>query len=88
MLTIYIDNLDFCYYSWEYFASIVHQLKADAKNVNMFTNLLGLVKIPDDKKKDYKLLFHSNSMYICICINAYWINNICEFVIRSSEIQI
>lgn len=63
LLTDYIGNLDFCYYSWQCFASIVPHLNADKTNIYMFTNLLGLVKIPAGKKEDDKLLFHNNSKY-------------------------
>lgn len=63
MLTSHIENLDFCYYSWECFASIVEQLNLETTNVYMFTNLLGLIKIPTEKKEDDKLLFHNISMY-------------------------
>lgn len=62
MLADYIEHLDFCYYSWECFASIIQTLDTDKTNYYMFTNLLGLIKIPAEKKED-KLLFHSNSMY-------------------------
>lgn len=63
MLTDHVENLDFCYYSWECFASIVQQLNADKTNVYIFINLLGMVKIPTEKKENDKLLFHNNSMY-------------------------
>lgn len=63
ILNDYVDNLDFNYYSWECFASIVQQLDSDKTNIYMFTNLLGMVKIPSDNEKDSKLLFHSNSKY-------------------------
>lgn len=68
ILTNYVEHLDFCYYSWECFASIVQQLDTDKTNVYMFTNLLGLVKVPAEKKEHDKLLFHSNSMYTIILI--------------------
>lgn len=73
MLTDYVENVDFCYYSWECFASIVQQVNSDKANVYMFTNLLGLVKIPAGKKKDDKLLFHNNSMYTHLL--SLWIKN-------------
>lgn len=62
-LAEYVDNLDFCYYSWQCFASLVHRLDSDKTNVYMFTNLLGLVKIPSEKTEADKLLFYSNSTY-------------------------
>lgn len=68
MLANYIDNLDFCYYSWECFATIVKQLNTDKTNIFMFTNLLGLVKIPAEKKENDKTLFHNNSKNINITI--------------------
>jgi hypothetical protein len=63
MLTDHVENLDFCYYSWECFASIALQLDVKTMNVYIFTNLLGLTKIPNEKKEDDKLLFYSLSMY-------------------------
>lgn len=63
MLTDYVTNLDFCYYSWECFALIVQHLNSDKTNVYMFTNILGMVKIPGGKKEDDKLLFHNKSAY-------------------------
>lgn len=69
LLIEHVEHLDFCYYSWECFASIVQQLDTNKTNVYMFTNILGLVKIPARKNnEDYKLLFHSNSMYMNIFI--------------------
>lgn len=62
MLTEYIEYVDFCYYSWECFASIVSHLNMDTTNVYMFTNLLGLVKIPANKTEDNKIMFHNSSM--------------------------
>lgn len=61
MLNNYTENLDFCYYSWECFASIVQHLNTHKTNVYMFTNLLGMIKIPTGKKENDKLLFHNNS---------------------------
>lgn len=63
MLTNYVENLDFCYYSWECFSSIVQHLNTDKTNIYMFTNLLGFIKIPNEKKEDDKLLFKNNSEY-------------------------
>lgn len=68
MLNDYVENVDFCYYSWECFASIVQHLNSDKTNVYMFTNLLGLVQIPAEKKEIDKLLFQNNSTYIYIYI--------------------
>lgn len=68
MLTKYVEHLDFCYYSWECFASIVQRLDTDKTNIYVFTNLLGLVKVPAEKKQDDKLLFHSKSMYTNILV--------------------
>lgn len=62
MLIDYITNLDFCYYSWECFASIIRQLDADKTNTYMFTNLLGLVRIPADKNDDDNLMFYNKSI--------------------------
>lgn len=78
MLKDYVENVDFCYYSWECFASIVQQLNSDKTNVYMFTNLLGLVKIPAGKKEDDKLLFQNNSTYIYIYI--IWIKKLILFM--------
>jgi len=75
MLTDYLNNLDFCYYSWECFASIVQQLNSDKTNVYMFTNLLGMVRIPVEKKDDDKLLFHNNSMYTAYKFVSSMIND-------------
>lgn len=61
MLIDHTENLDFCYYSWQCFASIVQQLNVENTNIYMFTNLLALVKIPSGKKEDDKLLFYNNS---------------------------
>lgn len=68
MLSNYVEHLDFCYYSWECFASIIETLNTDKTNYYMFTNLLGFIKIPGEKKEDDKLLFHSNSMYKIRCL--------------------
>lgn len=68
ILTDHVDNVDFCYYSWECFALLVQQLNSDKTNVYMFVNILGLVSIPAEKKEYSKLLFHSKSKYyIEIC---------------------
>lgn len=63
MLTKHVDNVDFCYYSWECFASLVQQLNSDETNVYMFVNMLGLVSIPTEKKENSKLLFYNKSAY-------------------------
>ncbi|XP_060840353.1 nucleolar complex protein 4 homolog B [Rhopalosiphum padi] len=60
LLTNYVEYLDFCYYSWECFSSIVQHLNTDKTNVYMFTNLLGFIKIPTEKKEDDKFLFKNN----------------------------
>ncbi|XP_025407658.1 nucleolar complex protein 4 homolog B isoform X1 [Sipha flava] len=94
MLTDHVENLDFCYYSWECFASIALQLDVKTMNVYIFTNLLGLTKIPNEKKEDDKLLFHSlkrpkfkyNSEQIKTWVTTVW-EGMKPFMLSNSKIR-
>ncbi|XP_050428281.1 nucleolar complex protein 4 homolog [Adelges cooleyi] len=59
ILSDYLEYLDFCYYSWECFASIVKELDTDKTDVFMFINILGLVPIPGSREKKQNLLFQN-----------------------------
>jgi len=92
LLTNYVEYLDFCYYSWECFSSIVQHLNTDKTNVYMFTNLLGFIKIPTEKKEDDKFLFKNNSRYIMYIYilknNLIILNKFVNLFDRTSSIQI